>query len=212
MCRFPSCDDRRTGSPPTTVGVEVIASNRQRLQFVSGMRSVGTRSQRARKELEAAFESRRWQPKSGSGEHPPRDNRRKDQAAACSVLMSFVRTLPIRVEPEDGEALDSWLETIARRTCTAFGDLLCAVRVPPQETELPGPTSAPSAPIHGPTDRLRRQYGAPSISPRHRQRRPSAAGSARSRAAVPSSHRTGRALDYRYCLQRAILFLDKDIH
>lgn len=94
----------------------MIASNRQRLPFVSGMRSVGTRSQRARKELEAAFESRRWQPKSGSGEQPARDNWRKDQAAACSVLMSFVRTLPIRVEPEDGEALDSWLETIARRT------------------------------------------------------------------------------------------------
>jgi DNA replication protein DnaC len=38
------------------------------------------------------------------------------------------------------------------------------------------------------------------------------AGPARSRAAVPSSPRTGGALSHRRCLQRAILFLDKDIH
>ena len=39
----------------------------------------------------------------------------------------MLRTLPIRVAPIDGEALDSWLEAIAHRTHTAFGDLLSAV-------------------------------------------------------------------------------------
>ena len=39
----------------------------------------------------------------------------------------MVRTLPIRVAPIDGEALDSWLEAIAARTHTAFGDVLSAV-------------------------------------------------------------------------------------
>lgn len=38
-----------------------------------------------------------------------------------------MRTLPIRVNPIDGEALDSWLEALAHRTHTAFGDLLQAV-------------------------------------------------------------------------------------
>lgn len=45
--------------------------------------------------------------------------------------MNTVRTLPIRVPPIDGEALDSWLETFAHRTHTAFGDLLCAVGLSP---------------------------------------------------------------------------------
>jgi hypothetical protein len=40
--------------------------------------------------------------------------------------MTVVRTLPIRVAPIDGEALDSWLEAIAHRTHTAFGDVLSA--------------------------------------------------------------------------------------
>ncbi|VBA31467.1 hypothetical protein LAUMK136_00063 [Mycobacterium attenuatum] len=39
----------------------------------------------------------------------------------------MVRTLPIRVAPIEGEALDSWLEAIAHRTHTAFGDVLSAV-------------------------------------------------------------------------------------
>lgn len=38
-----------------------------------------------------------------------------------------MRTLPIRVSPIEGEALDSWLEALAHRTHTAFGDLLHAV-------------------------------------------------------------------------------------
>lgn len=38
-----------------------------------------------------------------------------------------MRTLPIRVAPADGEALDSWLEAIAHRTHCAFGDVLSAV-------------------------------------------------------------------------------------
>ena len=41
--------------------------------------------------------------------------------------MNAVRTLPIRVAPIEGEALDSWLEAIAHRTHTAFGDLLTAL-------------------------------------------------------------------------------------
>lgn len=42
-----------------------------------------------------------------------------------------MRTLPIRVTPIDGEALDSWLEALAHRTHTAFGDLLSAVGLSP---------------------------------------------------------------------------------
>jgi hypothetical protein len=45
--------------------------------------------------------------------------------------MNTVRTLPIRVDPIDGEAIDSWLEATARRTHTAFGDLLTAVGLSP---------------------------------------------------------------------------------
>lgn len=41
--------------------------------------------------------------------------------------MSWVRTLPIRVAPIAGEALDSWLEAIAHRTNTMYADLLSAV-------------------------------------------------------------------------------------
>lgn len=37
------------------------------------------------------------------------------------------RTLPIRVAPVPGEAIDSWLETVAARTHTAWGDILAAV-------------------------------------------------------------------------------------
>jgi TniQ len=45
--------------------------------------------------------------------------------------MDAVRTLPIRLRPVTGEALDSWLEGLARRTHSAFGDLLSAVGVDP---------------------------------------------------------------------------------
>lgn len=38
-----------------------------------------------------------------------------------------MRTLPIRVAPIDGEALDSWLEALAHRNQTCFGDVLTAV-------------------------------------------------------------------------------------
>lgn len=37
------------------------------------------------------------------------------------------RRIPINVEPIDGEALDSWLEALAARTHTSWGDLLTAV-------------------------------------------------------------------------------------
>ncbi len=45
--------------------------------------------------------------------------------------MTPVRTLPIRLPPVYGEALDSWLEAIAHRNATAFGDLLTAVGLKP---------------------------------------------------------------------------------
>jgi TniQ len=41
--------------------------------------------------------------------------------------MDAFRTLPIRLTPVAGEALDSWLEGIAYRSHTAFGDVLSAV-------------------------------------------------------------------------------------
>ncbi|MCW1959166.1 MAG: TniQ family protein [Mycobacterium sp.] len=44
--------------------------------------------------------------------------------------MTWTRTLPIRLEPANGEALDSWLEALAHRTCSGFGDLLVAVGLP----------------------------------------------------------------------------------
>ena len=45
--------------------------------------------------------------------------------------MSAVRSLPIRLAPIAGEGLDSWLEALAHRTATAFGDLLAAVGLNP---------------------------------------------------------------------------------
>jgi hypothetical protein len=45
--------------------------------------------------------------------------------------MNTVRTLPFRVLPIQGEGLDSWLEALACRTHTAFGDLLTAVGLSP---------------------------------------------------------------------------------
>lgn len=42
-------------------------------------------------------------------------------------LSQQVRTLPIRVAPLPGEAMDSWLETLAARSHTTWGDLLIAV-------------------------------------------------------------------------------------
>ncbi|MDN5655950.1 MAG: TniQ family protein, partial [Kocuria sp.] len=41
------------------------------------------------------------------------------------------RTLPIRVNPARGEALDSWLEKIAHRTRSSFSDVLDAVGLEP---------------------------------------------------------------------------------
>jgi hypothetical protein len=49
-----------------------------------------------------------------------RDENRGDEVSA-------IRTLPIRIAPMTGEALDSWLERIAHRTHAAFGDVLLAV-------------------------------------------------------------------------------------
>lgn len=44
--------------------------------------------------------------------------------------MAWTRTLPIRLELTDGEALDSWLAALAHRTHTGFGDLLVALGLP----------------------------------------------------------------------------------
>lgn len=45
--------------------------------------------------------------------------------------MNAIRTLPIRLAPIAGEALDSWLEGIAQHGRTAFGDVLSAVGLSP---------------------------------------------------------------------------------
>lgn len=45
--------------------------------------------------------------------------------------MNSVRTLPIRIAPIGGEAIDSWLEAIAHRTHTSFSELLTAVGLSP---------------------------------------------------------------------------------
>jgi hypothetical protein len=44
--------------------------------------------------------------------------------------VAWTRTLPIRLEPADGEALDSWLEALAHRTASGFADLLVALGLP----------------------------------------------------------------------------------
>ena len=41
--------------------------------------------------------------------------------------MTTVRTLPFRVSPVPGEAIDSWLETIAFRCDTPWADLMSAL-------------------------------------------------------------------------------------
>ncbi|AUM20293.1 TniQ family protein [Rhodococcus ruber] len=61
--------------------------------------------------------------------------------------MTGVRSLPIRVTPLPGEAIDSWLEAIAHRTGTAFGDLDTALR----EDSVAGRVRRPSLwPVHLP--------------------------------------------------------------
>lgn len=54
--------------------------------------------------------------------------------------MTPVRTLPIRLPPLPGEALDSWLEAIARRMDTELGDVLTHLGLPgrKQLVNLPG--------------------------------------------------------------------------
>ena len=45
-------------------------------------------------------------------------------------MMASVRTLPVRVAPEPGEALDSWLEAIACRNGTTLLEVMAAIGVP----------------------------------------------------------------------------------
>src|ERR1700682_3354124 len=47
--------------------------------------------------------------------------------------MTQIRTLPIRVDPLAGEALDSWLAAIAHRTQTAWADMLTALQPTPSD-------------------------------------------------------------------------------
>jgi hypothetical protein len=44
-----------------------------------------------------------------------------------------IRTLPLRLDPQPGEALDSWLEALAARSDTAWGDMAAAVGVDSQD-------------------------------------------------------------------------------
>lgn len=53
----------------------------------------------------------------------------------------WVRTLPIRVAPIPGEAMDSWLEALAARSQSAWGDLLDAVGLTYTEKGAPLPSS-----------------------------------------------------------------------
>jgi hypothetical protein len=50
--------------------------------------------------------------------------------------MSAVRSLPLRMQPISGEALDSWLEALAHRNETRYSDLLSAVGIQ-QDFRLP---------------------------------------------------------------------------
>lgn len=63
--------------------------------------------------------------------------------AARASIVQRIRTLPIRVDPLSGEALDSWLEVIAAQSLTAWGDLLDAVG-------LTGPTVGTAAAVGSP--------------------------------------------------------------
>ncbi|AYM44340.1 LysR family transcriptional regulator [[Mycobacterium] chelonae subsp. gwanakae] len=46
------------------------------------------------------------------------------------IHMRIVRTLPIRLEPIDGEALDSWLEALGYRLSTTWGDVVASAGLP----------------------------------------------------------------------------------
>lgn len=52
--------------------------------------------------------------------------------------MSAVRTLPIRLDPLAGEALDSWMEALAHRSHTMLADLLAAVGLKTDDTRSGG--------------------------------------------------------------------------
>src|SRR6478672_2412639 len=51
-----------------------------------------------------------------------------------------VRTLPIHLEPVDGEALDSWLEALCRQMGCTWGDFAGAVGLPPPPRGIRTPT------------------------------------------------------------------------
>lgn len=57
-----------------------------------------------------------------------------DTGVSIAWNKAAVRTLPLRVQPVAGEALDSWLEALAARMQCSWGDLLAAVDLPAGRT------------------------------------------------------------------------------
>lgn len=57
--------------------------------------------------------------------------------------MTQPRTLPLRLEPLPGEALDSWLEALAHRLHTPLGNLMAGLGLPARKGR-PGQRSAGS--------------------------------------------------------------------
>ncbi|MEV6726577.1 hypothetical protein AB0M94_37285 [Streptomyces xanthochromogenes] len=51
--------------------------------------------------------------------------------------MTHARTLPIRLAPQPGEALDSWWEAIAHRLGTTTGDVLASMGLLPRGSARP---------------------------------------------------------------------------
>ncbi|MGW7279677.1 hypothetical protein ACWGIV_15500 [Streptomyces sp. NPDC054844] len=51
--------------------------------------------------------------------------------------MTHARTLPIRLAPHPGEAIDSWWEVIAHRLGTNTGDVLSAMGLLPRSPSSP---------------------------------------------------------------------------
>ena len=73
-----------------------------------------------------------------------RQAKRHSQTAPAPVPVAqmalAVRTLPIHLDPMEGEALDSWLEAICRQMGCAWGDFIEAVGLPPPSRGIRTPT------------------------------------------------------------------------
>jgi TniQ len=65
---------------------------------------------------------------------PVRDvEARMTSLAPSGTLIDGARTLPIRIAPAEGEALDSWLEALAARYAIPLGDMLTRCGIEPTE-------------------------------------------------------------------------------